>query len=366
MLVASGTLPGAQLGVDARAHQRVDERKRAGGIENQSPRRARQRRGRLRRRRGRPSVLLETARQARRALRRPARGRYSQLASASDERAPLGLRRASSAGSAMPACSRLGAMPRRSSSLKSSRSKNGLPRVARWQAATKAGSGSADNDCAASSVIACSLRPSGLEDCDLRDHEQLVVQLLHGAGLGRHCREYERQRYACQPAGEIDQPAQGCDVRPVRVVDGHQHRLCVGQIDGQPVEPMQRRERRARLPASGSASERTGLASAAAPVNRASRSAAAEVTTTGSSSCRTIPNGNSRSSSPPRADRTRRSGAAAVRAAASRLDLPIPAGPSKTTAPPEPALAPASNRSTVSSSSSRSTSGASCTATTRF
>ena len=110
---------------------------------------------------GGQAALLGPARQARRALRRPARGRYSQLASASDEHAPLDLRPASSAGSAMPACSRLGAMPRRSSSLKSSRSKNGLPRVARWQAATKAGSGAADNDCAASSVIACSLRPSG-------------------------------------------------------------------------------------------------------------------------------------------------------------------------------------------------------------
>jgi hypothetical protein len=30
----------------------------------------------------------------------------------------------------------------------------------------------------------------------------------------------------------------------VRVVDGHQHRLCAGQVDGQPVESVQGRERR--------------------------------------------------------------------------------------------------------------------------
>ena len=65
-----------------------------------------------------------------------------------------------------------------------------------------------------------------------------------GAGLGRPCRQHERQRHARQPAGEIDQPAQRGDIRPVRVVDGHQQRLCVGQIDGEPVEPVQGGKRR--------------------------------------------------------------------------------------------------------------------------
>ena len=64
-----------------------------------------------------------------------------------------------------------------------------------------------------------------LEDCDLGDHEQLVVQLLHGSGIRRPGREHERERYARQPPGEIDQPPQGCVVGPVRVVDGDQHRL---------------------------------------------------------------------------------------------------------------------------------------------
>ena len=84
----------------------------------------------------------------------------------------------------------------------------------------------------------------GLEDCDLRDHEQLVVQLLHRPGLGRHGCQYERQRHACEPAGEIDQPAQGCEIRQVCVVHGQQHGSCVGQIHREPVEPMQRRKRR--------------------------------------------------------------------------------------------------------------------------
>ena len=209
-------------------------------------------------------------------------------------------------------------------------------------------------------------QPAGLEDRDLGDHEQLVEQLLHRAGLGRPGRQHERQRHARQPAGEIDQPAQGGDIRPVCVVHGQQHGLCVGQIDREPVEPVQRGKRR--LGAGFRSRPQRGRALPAPPrrASRASRSSAVEATTTGSRSCRTIPNGNSRSSSPPRADRTRRSAAAAVGWPRADSILPIPAGPSKTTAPPEPALAPASNRSTVSSSSSRSTSGASCTATTRF
>ena len=62
---------------------------------------------------------------------------------------------------ARPAFSRSGAIPRRWSSPKSSRSKNGLPPVARWQAVTKPGSGSAANSCAASKAVACSLSPPG-------------------------------------------------------------------------------------------------------------------------------------------------------------------------------------------------------------
>ena len=78
-----------------------------------------------------------------------------------------------------------------------------------------------------------------LKDHDLGNDEQLVVQLLHRPGLGGSCRQQERHRYALEPASEIDQPAQRGDIRPVRVVHGHQQRLCVGQIDREPVEPVQ-------------------------------------------------------------------------------------------------------------------------------
>ena len=86
-------------------------------------------------------------------------------------------------------------------------------------------------------------QPARVKDCDLGNHEQLVEQLLHGAGLSRPCRQHERELDAGQPASEIDQPAQGGDIRQVCVVDGHQHGLRVGQIDGQPVEPVQSRKR---------------------------------------------------------------------------------------------------------------------------
>ena len=117
----------------------------------------------------------------------------------------------------------------------------------------------------------------------------------------------------------------------MRVVDGHQYRLRIGEIDRQPVEPVQGGKRRLRS-GFGIGREEDRLRHAAAPAHKASRSSASALTTTGSSNCRTTPNGNPRSSSPPRADRTRIRFPAALRAAARRLDLPIPAGPSKTTA----------------------------------
>jgi hypothetical protein len=86
-------------------------------------------------------------------------------------------------------------------------------------------------------------QPARLEDRHPGDDEQLVEQLLHTAGLSRPGREHKRQRHAFQTAGEIDQPAQRSDIRPVRVVHRHQQRLCVGQIDRQPVQPVQNRKR---------------------------------------------------------------------------------------------------------------------------
>ena len=365
MLVASGTLPGAQLGVHARAHERVDERKRAGGLENQPPWRARRRRGRLRRRRGRRAALRGSARHSSPST-ATARARAIQ---------PVGkrLRRARTARPtpcelswlARPAFSRLGAMPRRSSSPKSSRSKNGLPPVARWQAVTKRRIGVRGQRLCCEQRDRMLAQAAGLEDCDLRDHEQLVVQLLHRPGLGRPGRQYERQRHARQPAGEIDQPAQGCEIRQVCVVHGQQHGLCVGQIDREPVEPVQRRKRRLGVafgvghkedgPCKRRRAVAAGLHAPLRPRSPLLAPGAAGRPRTAARARARPPAPTERAGPPPPLGWPR---AGSI--------LPIPAGPSKTTAPPEPARAPASKRSTVSSSSSRSTSGASCTATTRF
>ncbi len=87
-------------------------------------------------------------------------------------------------------------------------------------------------------------QPARLKDRHLGDDEQLVEQLLHTAGPGRPGREHKCQRHAFQPAGEIDQPAQRSHIRRVHIVHRHQQRLCVGQIDRQPVQPVQNRKRR--------------------------------------------------------------------------------------------------------------------------
>ena len=91
------------------------------------------------------------------------------------------------------------------------------------------------------------------------------------------------------------------------------------------------------------------------PSNSCDRSSSDAPATTGSTSWRTTPNANSRSSSAPRARNTLKpSLSAASRATANNTVLPIPAGPSTTSAPPWPCCARWRHSPTRSNSRSRS------------
>lgn len=130
---------------------------------------------------------------------------------------------------------------------------------------------------------------------------------------GRHVRTRAQPRpFRGSPDFVLYSRARPVDVEPERSVDGE-----VGDGIG-PVP-------------------KSGAASAAAPSKAASRSCALARATTGSQSGRTTPNGNVRSSSPPRADRATPPAWARSRSSRSSAVLPIPAAPSITARRPAPA-----------------------------
>jgi hypothetical protein len=73
---------------------------------------------------------------------------------------------------------------------------------------------------------------------------QLGDQAGVGARLGGAERGGEQDRQALQPPREVREEAQRRAVAPVQVVDGQQQRPLGGDVRGEPVEPVQRRERR--------------------------------------------------------------------------------------------------------------------------
>ena len=242
-LVVPGTLLRAQLGVDAGAHERVDERKPPAGLEDH---RLGQGVGGARGR-----VLIEAGE-----LR--CQGRLGRVAEHGDGASQGGAARwqAPQTGAHGPADAVRAQLAGQAGILASRRDPPPVELAEELpeQERVAAGRPLASSDEARIGLAGQQLyrehgdrlvaQPARLKDCDLGDDEQLVEQLLHRAGLGRPGREHERQRHARQPAGEIDQPAQRSDIRPVRVVHRHQQRLRVGQIDHQPVEPVQSGKRR--------------------------------------------------------------------------------------------------------------------------
>jgi hypothetical protein len=73
---------------------------------------------------------------------------------------------------------------------------------------------------------------------------QLVDRLLDLAGLVRAGGDDHRQPEAVGAAREVGQPAQGWPVTPVRVVDQQKQRPMGGGVGREPVEAVQRRQRR--------------------------------------------------------------------------------------------------------------------------
>ena len=76
---------------------------------------------------------------------------------------------------------------------------------------------------------------------DLRDEHRV------GAGLGRARRDREQHRQALEPVREVGEEAQRRAVAPVQVVDGEHQRPVGGEVEQQPVEAVERGERRVAL-----------------------------------------------------------------------------------------------------------------------
>jgi hypothetical protein len=133
--------------------------------------------------------------------------------------------------------------------------------------------------------------------------------------------------------------------------------------DRGPVQAVKYRERPIGSPRGGlfersarcAGQTRARAAKPAAPFSRSSRSRTEALASTGSKSCLTTPNANSRSSSAPRPRSTRMPRASAIaRDPVSTAVLPIPAAPSTTTKLPLPSRARSSAAARLSSSPSRS------------
>ena len=60
--------------------------------------------------------------------------------------------------------------------------------------------------------------------------------------LGRPGCGGDEERHSLEPARQVEEPAQGGDVRPVHVVDRKQRRLVKGHVGREPVEAVQDRE----------------------------------------------------------------------------------------------------------------------------
>ena len=127
--------------------------------------------------------------------------------------------------------------------------------------------------------------------------EQFVVVVLLARAQGAH----DQHRQRLQPADQVGEPAQRRAVAPLHVVDGEHERPVGGEVDGQPVQPVQDGERAVRRLAA--ARSKTPRALAAAPASSASRRSASA--SSGSNSWRTAPKPNAFSSWLPRAVSTR-------------------------------------------------------------
>ncbi len=141
------------------------------------------------------------------------------------------------------ACDASGRTPSTCRARSSWRSSSGLPPVVRWQAVTNGSCASAPRRSRTSSAVASGASGPGCT-CTVAvvlgqlGEQWLVVMRLTGAqGRG------DEHRQSLQPAQQEGQRAKRAGVAPLHVVDGQHHGLLLGQVDGQPVQAVQHRER---------------------------------------------------------------------------------------------------------------------------
>ena len=182
-------------------------------------------------------------------------------------------------------------------------SSSGLPALASWQAATNASSAGPGKTSRTRLPAAGGGQRGGTHDGRGRLGAQLVEEVRAVAPRLRRPRgDGEQDRQLLDPPGQVVQGAQRRRVGPVGVVDGEQQRALLGQPGQQPVDAVQGGERRGRR-VLARVEHRAGQAGRAVEQRRPlARSA---VRSTGSSSPRTTPNPNPRSSGLARAVSTR-------------------------------------------------------------
>ena len=231
------------------------------------------------------------------------------------------------------------------------RSSSGLPVVVRWHAAMKLSSAGSPSRCRTRSPTAVEVERLGPHRHRREVVDELGQQGLDIVALAGAQRRHEQDGQALEPAQQVGEEPQRTVVAPLQVVDGKQQRAVRGEVDGQPVEPVQHGERpvRALVRRVGVGVEHAGGRGCGSREQR--RAGARGRPSAGSKSWRTAPKPNSRSIWLPRAASVVAPWSAAIRFASpsSRL-LPMPDGPSTSASRPWPDHA--SSRQTRSSASS--------------
>ncbi len=165
-----------------------------------------------------------------------------------------------------------------------------------------------------------------------------------------------------QSGQQKSQKAKRCTVRPMGVIDHQGQGRCSVRLAHNQYSPCSTANdgsgaigAAVAMPSPRPGRPNSRAATPGGPSSSWDRSSSDAPATTGSTSWRTTPNANSRSSSAPRARSTLKpSASAASRAAANNTVLPIPAGPSTTSAPPRPCRARCRHSPIRSNSRSRS------------
>ena len=168
-----------------------------------------------------------------------------------------------------PACARGRTPSSAASDERSWRSSSGLPPVASRQAAVNAASGSAPRRSAISRATAASLSGPRHDAERVRVRRELGDEHGIDAGLAAAQAQREHDPRPGEAARDEGEVAERRRVAPVEVVDDEQQPPVLGEVRGQPVEPVERGERAvARSRARRRQPLEDGREAAAAPASR--------------------------------------------------------------------------------------------------